>query len=81
MSLMLKMLFKAIGPKTFNKFAEKCQNPNETQENLLKYIVSQNRKTKYGKEHDFDKIRSTLGLPRDKPILEVLETYPEEQDL
>ncbi len=29
--------------------------------------------------HDFDKIRSTLGLPRDKPILEVLETYPEDQ--
>ena len=29
--------------------------------------------------HDFDKIRSTLGLPRNKPILEVLETYPEEE--
>ena len=28
--------------------------------------------------HDFDKIRRALGLPKDKPILEVLETYPEE---
>ena len=26
--------------------------------------------------HDFDKIRGTLGLPRNEPILEVLETYP-----
>jgi hypothetical protein len=68
MSLMLKMLFKAIGPKTFNKFAEKCQNPNETQENLLKYIISQNRKTKYGKEHDFDKIRTFADFQSEVPI-------------
>jgi HAD superfamily hydrolase (TIGR01509 family) len=29
--------------------------------------------------HDFDKIRHMLGLPKNKPILEVLETYPEDQ--
>ena len=68
MSLMLKMLFNAIGPKTFNKFAEKCQNPNETQENLLKYIISQNRKTKYGKEHGFAKIRTFADFQSEVPI-------------
>ena len=68
MSLMLKMLFKAIGQKTFNKFTEKCQNPNEIQENLLKYIISQNRETKYGKEHGFAKIRTFADFQSDVPI-------------
>ena len=68
MSLMLKMLFNAIGSKTYTKFTEKCQNPNEIQESLLKYIVSQNQKTQYGKKHGFARIRTFADFQSEVPI-------------
>jgi hypothetical protein len=68
MSIMLKMLVSAIGSKTYNKFMEKCQNPNETQESLLKYIISQNQKTKYGTKHGFAKIRTFADFQSEVPI-------------
>lgn len=68
MSLMLKMLFSAIGNRTFNKFSEICKNPNEEQENLLKFIISRNRGTEYGKDHGFGRIRTFADFQSEVPI-------------
>ena len=65
---MLKLVFNAISSKTYNKFTESCQNPNETQESLLKYMVSQNHKTEYGKKYGFAQIRNFADFQSQVPI-------------
>ena len=76
MPTMVSLLFKAIGPKTLRSFDQRCRSPRQTQEDLLKFILSKNQGCAFGKTHGFDKIKSPGDFKSQVPICDYQDLEP-----
>jgi hypothetical protein len=73
---MLKLLFAAIGPRTFRNFSRQCQTPREVQQRLLDYIIRTNEDTALGRKHAFRKIRTFREYQKQVPICSYHDLEP-----
>lgn len=77
MSLVMKLIFGATGPRTLRAFAAQCAAPRETQNNLLRHLMAANAQSAYGQAHDFSSIKNFEDFQRALPIVtyDDLESY------
>jgi hypothetical protein len=67
----VKLLRKAVARPLYRKFARfeaACQNPQATQEALLRRILAYHRETAFGIDHGFAAIRTVADFRRQLPI-------------
>lgn len=76
MALLIKLLFSATGPKTIRSFKRQCQNSRATQNALLKYLVEQNKETRFGRKYNFDKIHTFKDLQKYCPLTTYTDLEP-----
>jgi len=76
MSLFVNLIFSFLGPRTLATFCEGCRKPTETQERLLKHIITKNGETAFGKVHGFSNIGSFEHFQRRVPITSYEELKP-----
>lgn len=76
MSLFVNLIFSFLGPRTLATFCEECHKPTETQERLLKHIITKNGGTAFGKVHGFSNIGSFEHFQRRVPITSYEELKP-----
>lgn len=76
MSLMMKLIFGATGPRTLRQFAEQCSSPATTQENLLHHLLSANADTAYGRNYDFASLRNFQDYQRAVPVVTYSDIEP-----
>lgn len=63
-----KFLVSLVGVPAMRKLVNASKDTKGTQETLLRKIVSSNEKTVFGKEHGFDKIKTTDDYRKAVPI-------------
>jgi hypothetical protein len=76
MSLFVNLIFSFLGPRTLATFGDECRKTTETQERLLKHIISKNAETAFGKAHGFSNIGSFGHFQRRVPITGYEELKP-----
>ncbi|WP_459210249.1 GH3 family acyl-acid amido synthetase [Aquimarina rhabdastrellae] len=76
------MSIKVIGAKIFAKYIRKkidkwSENPIETQERVFKYLIDKAKDTSFGKDHDFDNIKTHSDFVKRVPVrdYEELRSY------
>lgn len=81
MSMLVKMIFAFIGPKTLHEFQARCRAPVVTQEKLLLELLRRNSSAAFGRDHGFESVRSFEDFQRTVPITsyEKLAPYIERQ--
>ena len=68
MSSIKEILIKIYAKHVVRKTAKWSSNPVKTQEKVMKRLVSKAKKTKFGKDHSFDKITTYNDFSREIPI-------------
>lgn len=81
MSLAVKCILSLTGPKTIKEFEDRCRQPRQAQEDLLRHILRKNKDTVFGKEHHFGKIRGLRAFQKAVPVCtyEDLQPYIEDE--
>ncbi|MDT0294668.1 GH3 auxin-responsive promoter family protein [Mesonia ostreae] len=76
------MSLKTFGAKIFAKVVKSqintwAKNPIETQQKVFTELISRAKKTQFGKDHNFDKIKSYQDFTREVPVrdYEALKPY------
>jgi GH3 auxin-responsive promoter len=79
MSLLVKMLFAAIGPRTLEEFGSNCAAPMLSQRRLLEQIIGENQSAAYGKRYGFASLKGIRDFQERVPIAsyEALQPYVE----
>ena len=73
----MKWLFRSkLFRNALARYRKALRNPRKTQEKLLKYILSHNRKTAYGRKHGFEDIGSVEEFQKRVPIVTYEDIYP-----
>ena len=70
MSLLVKMLFAVIGPRTLGEFGEQCAEPMASQRRLLDLIIGKNRDTAYGRQYGFASLKGVRDFQERLPIVD-----------
>jgi phenylacetate-coenzyme A ligase PaaK-like adenylate-forming protein len=75
------MSLKSFGAKLFAKYIASeikswSSRPEDTQLKVFKMLISEGRKTKFGKDHHFDKIETFQDLFKNVPIQDYEELKP-----
>ncbi len=73
---MIKLLSKFVAFYTHKKNQKWIKNPLYYQENTLKHLIKNARKTTFGKEHHFDKIKTYKDFTAQVPIRDYEELRP-----
>ena len=68
MSSIKEILIKIYAKHVVRKTAKWSSNPVKTQEKVMKKLVSKAKKTKFGKDHSFEKITTYNDFSREIPI-------------
>ena len=77
MSSIKETLVKIYAKYVVKKTAKWAKKPVETQEKVMKKLISKAKKTKFGKDHNFDKISTYRDFIKEIPIrdYEGIKTY------
>ena len=77
MSSIKEILVKIYAKHVVKKTTKWSKRPVETQEKVMKKLISKAKKTKFGKDHNFDKISNYKDFSKEIPIrdYEGLKTY------
>ena len=65
MSSIKEILVKIYAKHVVRKTTKWSKRPVETQEKVMKKLISKARKTKFGKDHNFDKISNYRELSKE----------------
>ena len=76
MSLLVKMLFAAIGPGALEEFDSRCSEPMVSQHRLLSYILRDNSDSAYGKQYQFDSLKGISDYRKQVPIATYEDLQP-----
>ena len=68
MSSIKEILVKIYAKHVVRKTTKWSKRPVETQEKVMKKLISKARKTKFGKDHNFDKISNYREFSKEIPI-------------
>lgn len=60
-NLAIKLMYQIAKIKYWRPFEQQCDDPETTQDQLLKTIITKQSGTNFGKNHDFDAIHSYSG--------------------
>lgn len=79
------MSLKSFAARIFAAYIRKkidswASNPHQTQQKIFDHLIAEGRKTKFGKDHDFDSISSHADFVKNVPIrdYEELKSYVDE---
>lgn len=76
MSLLVRTLFEAFGPATVRELQQQCAAPGQTQQKLLRQLLSDNRDTVYGRAHGFAAISGVEEFQKRVPVVGYDELQP-----
>ena len=68
MSSIKETLVKIYAKYVVKKTEKWSKKPVETQEKVMKKLISKAKKTKFGKDHNFDKISTYRDFTKEIPI-------------
>ncbi|MBN3041042.1 MAG: GH3 auxin-responsive promoter family protein, partial [Candidatus Omnitrophica bacterium] len=75
MSLLLKLLFQSIGPKTYDIFIGNCRESISVQDRLLNWLIKKNKECEYGKCYNFKSLSGYKDFQKRVPIVNYDDIY------